>query len=65
MQWIPGIEEGYARLRGNAIEDEVPGAGRVLFAGYDDLVAMKRTAGRPLDVADLDELERVREDPEA
>jgi hypothetical protein len=64
MQWIPGIDGGYARLLTNAIEDEVPGVGRVLFAGYDDLVTMKRTAGRPLDAADLHELQRVREDRE-
>jgi hypothetical protein len=61
LQWIPGIDGGYARLRANAIDDEVPGIGRVLFAGYDDLVTMKRTAGRPLDIADLHELARVRE----
>ena len=61
LQWIPGIDEGYARLRANAIEAEVPGVGRVRFAGYDDLVAMKQTAGRPLDAADLDELARIRE----
>jgi hypothetical protein len=60
LQWVPGIDEGYERLRANAIEADVPGIGRVLFAGYDDLVAMKRTAGRPQDAADLHELERVR-----
>jgi len=60
LQWIPGIDEGYDRLRPNALEAEVPGVGRVLFAGYDDLVAMKRAAGRPQDAADLHELEQVR-----
>jgi hypothetical protein len=64
LQWIPGIDGGYERLRANAIEDEVPGVGRVAFAGYDDLVAMKRTAGRPQDKADLHELELVRRDLE-
>jgi hypothetical protein len=61
MQWVPGIDEGYARLRANAISADVPDVGRVLIAGYDDLVAMKRAAGRPQDVTDLSELERVRE----
>ncbi len=60
LQWIPGIDEGYARLRAHALEADVPGVGRVLFAGYDDLVTMKRTAGRPLDRADLDQLARIR-----
>jgi hypothetical protein len=63
LQWIPGIDEGYERLRANAIEDEVPGVGRIAFAGYDDLVEMKRAAGRPQDAADLHELEQVRRDP--
>ena len=62
MQWIPGIDDGYAQLRPNAIEDEVPGVGTVAFAGYEDLVTMKRTAGRPSDLADLDQLARIRED---
>jgi hypothetical protein len=60
MQWVPGIDEGYERLRPNAIEDDVPGVGRVAFAGYDDLVAMKRTANRPEDRVDLERLERIR-----
>jgi hypothetical protein len=29
MQWVPGIDEGYARLRANAISADVPGVGRV------------------------------------
>jgi hypothetical protein len=65
MQWIPGIDGGYERLRANSVHDEVPGVGRLRVAGYEDLVAMKRTAGRPVDMADLDELARVREEPEA
>jgi hypothetical protein len=63
LQWIPGIDGGYEQLRANAIEDDVPGIGRVAFAGYEDLVTMKRTAGRPQDAADLHELEQVRRDP--
>ena len=59
LQWLAGIE-GYAQLREGALHADVPGIGRVAFAGYDELVAMKRAAGRPLDEADLDELRRVR-----
>lgn len=65
MQWIPGIDEGYEQLRPRAIDEDVPGVGRVMFAGYDDLVTMKRTAGRPEDELDLLRLERIREDPKA
>ena len=65
MQWVPGIEDGYASLSANAIEDQVPGVGRVRFAGYEEVVAMKRAANRPLDLADLDQLRRIREDSEA
>jgi len=32
----------------------------VAFVGLDDLLAMKRAAGRPQDLADLDRLERIR-----
>ena len=60
MQWVPGIDEGYEQLRPNAIEDVVPGVGRVAFAGYDDLVTMKRTANRPEDRIDLERLESIR-----
>jgi hypothetical protein len=38
----------------------VPGIGRVLFAGYDDLVTMNGTPGRPKDGLDLLRLEWVR-----
>ena len=38
----------------------MPGIGRVLFAGYDDLVTMNRTPGRPEHGLDLLRLERVR-----
>ncbi len=62
MQWVPGIDGGYGQLRPNAIEADVPGVGRVLFAGYDDLVTMKRTANRPEDELDLRRLARVRDD---
>ena len=63
MQWVPGIDGGYDHLRAHAIEVAVPGLGAILFAGYDDLVRMKRTAGRPQDLADLHALEQLREVP--
>ena len=62
MQWIPGIDGGYAQLRPDAIEANVPEVGRVLFAGYADLVTMKRTANRPEDELDLRRLAQVRGD---
>ncbi len=62
MQWLPGAPE-YAELRARALAVDVPRVGRIQVAGYDDLVRMKRTAGRPQDERDLDELRRVRESP--
>jgi len=60
LQWIPGIEESYEKLRARALEVELPSVGRVLFAGYEDLVAMKRAAARAQDERDLDELRAIR-----
>jgi hypothetical protein len=58
-----GVDEGYERLHANALQDDVPGVGRLAFAGYDDLVTMKQTAGRPEDELDLLRLERARGEP--
>jgi hypothetical protein len=65
MQWVPGIDEGYSQLRANSIEDDVPGVGRVVFAGYEDLVTMKRTASRPEDELDLLRPAQLRKDSDA
>jgi predicted nucleotidyltransferase len=35
---------------------------RIPFVGLEDLLQMKRSAGRPQDVADVDELERIARD---
>jgi hypothetical protein len=61
LQWLPGID-AFRQLRANAVEADVPGVGKTLFAGYADFVAMKRAAGRPQDERDLEELRAVRED---
>lgn len=60
MQHVPGVRD-YERLRARAVETEVPGLDAApLFAGLDDLIAMKRAAGRDQDLLDIAELERAR-----
>lgn len=59
MQWI-GDEALWERLSPSAIEDDVGGL-RIKMVGYDDLVALKRLAGRPEDLADLKRLDEARE----
>ncbi|HEX2016760.1 MAG TPA: nucleotidyl transferase AbiEii/AbiGii toxin family protein [Solirubrobacteraceae bacterium] len=61
MQAVEGVKD-YADLRSRAIEVEVPQAGRFLFAGADDLIAMKLAAGRPQDKIDVTSLYRARRD---
>ncbi len=50
--------QAYARRHRAAI---APGL-EVSFVAFDDLLAMKRGAGRPQDLADIDRLERIRRD---
>jgi hypothetical protein len=50
---------GYARLRANAIDATVSGV-TVKIAGLDDLIAMKKAAGRPKDRVYVEELEVIR-----
>ena len=59
LQWVAGIES-YEQLRAGAIEVALPNVGPVLVAGYDDLLAMKRAAARPVDRRDIAALEDAR-----
>ena len=57
MQWVPGIDadQAYERLRRAAVPTELDGH-PVLVCSREDLIAMKRAAGRPQDLVDLREL---------
>jgi predicted nucleotidyltransferase len=60
MQDLRGIRS-YAHLRENAVEVSLPGVARpLLFAGYEELIAMKAAAGRDQDLIDIAELRRAR-----
>jgi uncharacterized nucleotidyltransferase DUF6036 len=58
MQYVEGIGD-YEQLRQSAAEFEIDDKSYA-FAGLDDLVAMKRAAGRPQDLIDIADLERGR-----
>src|SRR5687768_11725488 len=49
----------YDDLRRRAVRMDLGGFG-VLVASLDDLAAMKRAAGRPIDLIDLEEIEVIR-----
>lgn len=57
LQWVPGIdaEQAYEHLRRNAVPSELEGH-PILVCSRDDLITMKRAAGRPQDLVDLREL---------
>lgn len=61
LQWVEGVAS-YDELRARAVIVELPNVGPAAFAGYEDLVAMKRAAGRPQDERDLDELRAIRDE---
>jgi predicted nucleotidyltransferase len=49
----------YATLRANATEIDLDGI-TIRVADIDDMIAMKKTAGRVQDLADIDELEAIK-----
>jgi hypothetical protein len=57
MQWVPGIEaeQAYEALSADALEGTVFGV-QVRVCSRDSLAAMKRAAGRAIDLEDLDAL---------
>jgi hypothetical protein len=57
LQYVSGVDD-YSQLRTNAVDIINPDAGRIWFAGKADLIAMKRAAGRPQDLLDIERLER-------
>lgn len=61
---VPDGTDGYQDLVERAVEVEYDGI-PVLFAGLDDLIRMKRAAGRPKDLIALDRLLALREEREA
>ncbi|HEX4838172.1 MAG TPA: nucleotidyl transferase AbiEii/AbiGii toxin family protein [Solirubrobacteraceae bacterium] len=56
----PDGSPGYAVLRERAVPMDVDGV-TVPVASIDDLIAMKRAAGRPKDLIDIESLEVARE----
>jgi hypothetical protein len=57
MQWVAGIDgdPAYDQLAGAAIAEELDGI-PLRVCGLDHLIAMKRAAGRPRDLDDLQRL---------
>ncbi|MHB8691387.1 MAG: DUF6036 family nucleotidyltransferase [Solirubrobacteraceae bacterium] len=55
----PAGSPGYARLRERAERVTIDGID-ILIASLDDLESMKRAAGRPKDLIDLEEIEVIR-----
>ena len=55
----PAGAPSYEDLRRRAVRMDLGGFG-VLVASLDDLAAMKRAAGRPIDLIDLEEIEVIR-----
>lgn len=62
LQYVDGVEvvETYVELREDALEVDLPDVGLVRFASVEHLELMKRVAGRPQDLRDLEELRRLR-----
>jgi predicted nucleotidyltransferase len=62
MQWI-GDDELWQKLAPGAIEDVI-GDLPIKLVSYEDLIVLKERAGRPEDLADLQRLRQVRENPD-
>jgi hypothetical protein len=60
---LKGAPNSYDELRERAVETELDGS-TVAVAGLDDLIRMKRAAGRDIDVQDIGALTRSDEDIE-
>ena len=56
----PGLPKTYDELRGRAVEVDLDGR-IVAVAGLDDLIRMKRIAGREVDLSDIGALTRTNE----
>jgi predicted nucleotidyltransferase len=54
---------GFEEVWKNRVEDEIQGV-KVYFASLDDLIKMKKAAGRPKDVEDLKVLRKLKESKE-
>ena len=52
MQCVSGVDS-YEELRARAETETTDEAGTILFAGFDDLLTMKRAAGRDQDLMDI------------
>jgi hypothetical protein len=50
----------FSRLASNAVAKAI-GAARIPVAAVDDLIALKRAAGRAIDLADVEALERLKQ----
>jgi hypothetical protein len=57
MQWVPGVPGDWAfeHLARSAVETSL-GTRKVRVCSKEDLITMKRAAGRPQDLVDLEEL---------
>ncbi len=60
---VPAGTTGYDDLRANAVDVDLDGM-VVAFASLDDLIRMKRAAGRPRDLAELEILGALRDETE-
>ena len=56
---VEGGLGGYADIAGRAVYRELRGR-RLKFCGYEDLLTMKRAAGRPVDEIDVKSLKQAR-----